>query len=68
MTSCEGFIATPMTSAVPDKILLDVENKIALRRLGQAEDVANLVLFLASSARSGYITGEVFECSGMLRL
>ncbi|KAL7442725.1 hypothetical protein ACHAXH_005258 [Discostella pseudostelligera] len=63
-----GFIATPMTSAVPDKILLDVENKIALRRLGQAEDVANLVLFLASSARSGYITGEVFECSGMLRL
>ena len=57
-----------MTYAVPDKILTHVENKIALRRLGQAEDVANLVLFLASSARSGYITGEVFECSGMLRL
>jgi hypothetical protein len=27
-----------------------------------------LALFLASNARSGYITGEVLECSGMLRL
>lgn len=57
-----------MTHAVPEKILLEVTNKIALRRLGEAKDVANLVLFLASSARSGYITGEAFECSGMLRL
>ena len=57
-----------MAHAVPKKILSQMEQQIALRRLGQAEDVANLVLFLASSARSGYITGEVMEVSGMLRL
>jgi 3-oxoacyl-[acyl-carrier protein] reductase len=63
-----GFIHTPMAHAVPDKILSKMKEKIALRRFGQAEDVANLALFLASSARSGYITGEILECSGMLRL
>ena len=63
-----GFIATPMAQAVPERILSEVTDKIALKRLGHPEDVANLVLFLASGARSGYITGEVFECSGMLRL
>ncbi len=57
-----------MASKMPEKILTDMTRKVALRRLGQAEDVANLVLFLASSERSGYITGETFECSGMLRL
>ena len=63
-----GFIHTPMAHAVPDKILSQMKQRIALRRLGQAEDLANLALFLASNARSGYITGEVMECSGMLRL
>mmetsp|Transcript_12351 Transcript_12351/g.22294 ORF Transcript_12351/g.22294 Transcript_12351/m.22294 type:complete len:251 (-) Transcript_12351:238-990(-) len=63
-----GFIQTPMADAVPEKILSDMTRKIALRRLGRAEDVANLALFLASSERSGYVTGEAFECSGMLRL
>ena len=63
-----GFIATPMSQAVPEHILSDMTKKISLRRLGRAEDVANLALFLASAERSGYITGEAFECSGMLRL
>ena len=63
-----GFIATPMAEAVPEHILSDMTKKISLRRLGRAEDVANLALFLASAERSGYITGEAFECSGMLRL
>jgi 3-oxoacyl-[acyl-carrier protein] reductase len=57
-----------MTNAVPEKILTEMASKVALRRLGRAEDVANLVLFLASNERSGYITGEAFECSGMIRL
>mmetsp|Transcript_25533 Transcript_25533/g.54937 ORF Transcript_25533/g.54937 Transcript_25533/m.54937 type:complete len:166 (-) Transcript_25533:26-523(-) len=63
-----GFIHTPMAHAVPDKVLSEMTRKIALRRLGRAEDVANMSLFLASAERSGYITGEAFECSGMLRL
>ena len=57
-----------MANAVPERILSDMKKRIALRRLGSPEDVANLCCFLASSERSGYITGEVMECSGMLRL
>ena len=57
-----------MSHAVPGKILSEMKRKIALGRLGQPRDVANLALFLASAERSGYITGETFECSGMLRL
>ena len=63
-----GFISTPMAQAVPEHILSKMTQKIAMKRLGQASDVANLACFLASSERSGYITGEAFECSGMLRL
>jgi NAD(P)-dependent dehydrogenase (short-subunit alcohol dehydrogenase family) len=62
-----GFIATPMTAAVPDKVLSNLTARIALRRLGQPQDVANLVAFLASD-RSSYITGEAIECSGMMAL
>lgn len=68
MIITSGFIETPMAHAVPDRILSELKKKIALRRLGSPEDVANLCCFLASSERSGYITGEVIECSGMLRL
>ena len=57
-----------MANAVPEHILSEMTRKIALRRLGRAADVANLALFLSSSERSGYVTGETFECSGMLRL
>jgi NAD(P)-dependent dehydrogenase (short-subunit alcohol dehydrogenase family) len=63
-----GLIASPMLNKVPEKIRTDMTSKVALRRLGRPEDVANLVLFLASNERSGYITGETFECSGMSRL
>jgi len=63
-----GFIATPMAEAVPEHVLNNIlQNKIALRRLGKPEDVANLVAFLASE-RSQYITGEAIECSGMISL
>lgn len=62
-----GFIETPMTAAVPEKVLNGMKSRIALRRLGQPEDVANLVAFLASD-RSKYITGEAIECSGMIAL
>lgn len=63
-----GFIDTPMVHAVPEHALRRAEEKIALRRLGRPEEVADLAAFLASSERSGYITGETIECSGMIRL
>ncbi len=56
-----GFVETDMTAKfVDDKAALD---KIPLKRMGKAEDVANLVLFL-SSPMSDYITGEVIRCDG----
>jgi NAD(P)-dependent dehydrogenase (short-subunit alcohol dehydrogenase family) len=62
-----GFIATPMTNAVPAKVLSALTTRITLGRLGQPQDVANLVAFLVSE-RSSYITGEAIECSGMMAL
>lgn len=62
-----GFINTQMAQAVPEPILNAVEKKIPLGRFGDPNDIANLVLFLASE-RSGYITGECIECSGMIAL
>lgn len=67
LVTIKGFIETPMANAVPDKILSEMKRKIALRKLGSPDDVADLCCFLASS-RSSYITGETMECSGMLRL
>lgn len=56
-----GFIETDMTvKFAEDKAALD---KIPLKKMGKAEDVANLVLFL-SSPMSDYITGEVIRCDG----
>jgi len=64
---CPGFIDTEMTRKVPAHILQHIQTKIPLNRLGDAMDVADLVLFLASE-RSRYITGEAIECSGMISL
>lgn len=55
-----GFIKTPMTQAMPEKILQMMEEKVPLRRLGEARDIANAYLFLAS-AESAYINGCVFN-------
>lgn len=63
-----GFIDTPMAKAVPERIKDGIQCKIPLGGFGRPEDIANLTLFLASSERSGYITGETIECSGMIAL
>lgn len=61
-----GFIETPMTQNLNDKVRLDVEGKIAMKRFGTGDDVANAVLFLISDA-SSYITGQVLNvCGGMV--
>lgn len=62
-----GFINTPMAQSVPEPILKSIEKKIPLARFGESNDVANLILFLASE-RSSYITGECIEISGMISL
>jgi 3-oxoacyl-[acyl-carrier protein] reductase len=58
-----GFIVTDMTEDMNDKAREALTEQIPLGRLGEAEDVANAVLFLASD-RSSYITGQVLGVNG----
>ena len=60
-----GFIATPMTSNVPEKILEMMKEKTPLRRLGEAKDVANAYLFLASD-EANFVNGAVLCVDGGL--
>lgn len=58
-----GFIDTDMTSALPDMVKDEMLKRIPLRKLGQAEDVADAVAFLASDSAK-YITGETIHVNG----
>jgi len=61
-----GFIRTEMTDVLDPKVVAGWEANIPLKRAGEAEDVANACLFLASDL-SGYINGQVLPvCGGML--
>jgi len=60
-----GFIRTPMTEKVPEKVLDLMVGKTPLGRMGEAEDVAKAVLFLASDDAS-FITGQVIRVDGGL--
>jgi 3-oxoacyl-[acyl-carrier protein] reductase len=62
-----GFIQTPMTGQVPEKILQMVQEKVPLKRLGEPKDIANAYLFLASE-ESSYINGCVLAVDGGLVL
>lgn len=58
-----GFIDTDMTSELADKQREMLLADIPMKRLGTADDVAQAVAFLASSA-AGYITGETVHVNG----
>ncbi len=58
-----GFIDTPMSQAIPAKERDFLIKQIPMERLGRPEDVAQAVLFLASSA-ADYITGQVLNVNG----
>jgi NAD(P)-dependent dehydrogenase (short-subunit alcohol dehydrogenase family) len=60
-----GYTATEMLDAVPEKVLDGLRAKIPLGRLGQPEEVARVVHFLAADA-SSYITGQVWGVNGGL--
>ena len=62
---CPGFIETDMTDALDEKVKEAYLSSIPLNRLGNVEEVANLVNFLISKA-SSYITGEVIKIDGGL--
>ncbi len=58
-----GFIDTDMTRALPDAAKEGLLGQIALGRLGEADDIAHAVAFLAGPA-AGYITGETLHVNG----
>ncbi|HZV89772.1 MAG TPA: 3-oxoacyl-[acyl-carrier-protein] reductase [Candidatus Binatus sp.] len=62
-----GFIATPMTDVLPDKVKDELKLRIPLGRMGSARDVASSIVFLASD-EAAYITGHVLDVNGGLYL
>ena len=58
-----GFIATDMTAVLPEAVQAEMTKGIPLGRVGQPDDVANAVAFLAAE-QSGYLTGQVLCVDG----
>ena len=61
-----GITKTDMVAALPDEVIQPMINMIPLRRIGEAEDIANAFLYLASDLAS-YITGEILSVDGAMR-
>jgi NAD(P)-dependent dehydrogenase (short-subunit alcohol dehydrogenase family) len=64
-TVTPGFITTGMTAAVPDNVMEKIIARIPVGRLGEPDEVARVVEFLADP-ESGYITGQVYPVNGGL--
>ena len=62
-----GFISTAMTDKIDEKFKESIVSRIPANRLGKPEDIANVVVFLASS-KSDYINGETIHVNGGLYL
>ncbi len=60
-----GMIATDMTAVLTDAQKDNIKASIPAKRMGEPEDIANAVLFLADE-KSGYITGQVLGVDGGL--
>jgi 17beta-estradiol 17-dehydrogenase / 3alpha(17beta)-hydroxysteroid dehydrogenase (NAD+) / 3-oxoacyl-[acyl-carrier protein] reductase alpha subunit len=61
-----GFIQTPMTDKIPEKIREKLVGAIAMGRMGSPDDIAQVCLFLASNQMSGYVNGASIEVTGGL--
>ncbi|MGB6884716.1 MAG: 3-oxoacyl-[acyl-carrier-protein] reductase [Candidatus Acidiferrum sp.] len=62
-----GFIVTPMTDVLSDKVKDELKLRIPLGRMGTARDVASAIVFLASDEAAN-ITGHVLDVNGGLYL
>ena len=58
-----GFIETEMTMKLSEDVIKEYSKMIPLKRMGKADDVADLCIFLASDMAK-YITGQVINCDG----
>ena len=62
-----GFIVSPMTDALPQKVKEELVARIPLGRMGQDTEVAAAIVFLASD-EAGYVTGHVLDVNGGMRM
>ncbi len=62
-----GFILSPMTDPLPDKVKQSMIDRIPMGRMGTGAEVAYGICFLASD-EAGYITGHVLDVNGCLYL
>jgi 3-oxoacyl-[acyl-carrier protein] reductase len=62
---CPGFIASEMTAAMGATLDDMIKEKIPAKRLGEAHEIADAVLYLASDS-AAYMTGEVITIDGGL--
>ncbi|GAA4122392.1 beta-ketoacyl-ACP reductase [Aminobacter aganoensis] len=60
---CPGYIATEMVMAVPEKVRESIIAQIPVGRLGEPEEIARCVVFLASE-ESGFVTGATLSANG----
>ena len=60
---CPGYIDTDMVAAVPEKVLESIIGQIPVGRLGKAEEIAAVVVFLASEG-AAFMTGSVVTANG----
>lgn len=58
-----GFIQTDMTEGLSDAVVQNIMSAVPMKKMGTANDIASIVLFLASE-EAGYITGQVFAVDG----
>jgi 3-oxoacyl-[acyl-carrier protein] reductase len=62
-----GFIETPMTDVLPDKVKEELKLRIPLGRMGTPREIAAAIVFLASD-EAAYITGHVLSVNGGMHL
>lgn len=62
-----GFVDTRMTKAIPEKIAEQIKAQIALNRIGEPKEIANVILFLASQM-SSYVSGCILDVNGSSRV
>ena len=60
-----GLIETDMVATIPPFMVADMLEKIPMNRMGQPDEIARLVSFLAQDA-AGYITGQIWGVNGGL--
>lgn len=60
---CPGYVATEMVKAVPDQVRERIVGQIPVGRLGEPQEIARCVAFLASD-EAGFITGSTLTANG----